>query len=64
EDVPIGDEYKFDVNARNIRKIVEKIKHVLKNYDSEIQKFDSYRHFILNEEARFENDIKRIFKTR
>ncbi len=64
EDVPIGNEYKFDVNTRNIKKIVEKIKHILKNYDSEIQKFESYRHFILNEETRFENDIKRIFKTR
>ena len=64
EDVPIDDEYKFDVKERNIRKIVKKIRYVLKNYDSEIKKFEAYRQYILNEEARFEEDIKRIFKAR
>lgn len=64
EDVPIDDEYKFDVKERNIRKIVEKIRYVLKNYDSEIKKFEAYRQYILNEETRFEEDIKRIFKAR
>ncbi|APT76061.1 hypothetical protein LN42_06455 [Marinitoga sp. 1137] len=61
EDVPIDDEYKFDVKSKNISNIINKIRYLLDNYDYEIKKFENYRNFILAEEKNFEQDIKRIF---
>jgi hypothetical protein len=61
EDVPIKDEFKFEPKKRNIPNIIDKIRHLLDNYEREIKKFEDYKEFILNEEEKFEEDIKRIF---
>lgn len=62
EDVLINPEYKFEDKQENIPEIVEKIRDLLNNYDSEIDKFSEYRARIMDEEKIFENDILKIFK--
>ena len=53
--------YKFNQCERDIPNIVEKIREVLGNYDSEIQNFSSYRERISEEKAQFENDVLKLF---
>lgn len=62
EDVPISEEFKFDFDERNINNILDKINDCIVNYDDNIKKFEEYRKFILSEESRFEQDIRKIFK--
>lgn len=61
-DIPIDDEFKFDVSIENIPSIVNKIKECLVNYEDIIQKFSSYRDFIKNEQNQFYSDLKAIFQ--
>ena len=62
EDVPIPNEFKFDAKVRNIPSIVEKIRNCFNNYETEIVKFENYREMIKNEQAKFIDDIKNIFR--
>jgi hypothetical protein len=62
EDVPIGDEFKFDAKNRNIPLIIDKIMRCLNNYEDESKKFEDYREIIKNEQIKFKNDIKTIFQ--
>jgi hypothetical protein len=62
EDVLINSEYKFDDKQENIPEIVQKIRGLLNNYDSEINNFSIYRDRIMKEEKIFEDDILKIFK--
>lgn len=61
EDVPIDDQYKFEVKEKNIPSIIEKVKYLLANYSTAVNDFETYRQIILNEEKKFEEDIKKIF---
>jgi hypothetical protein len=62
EDVPISEEFKFDIDECYINDILDKINDCMINYDDNIRKFEEYRKFILSEESRFEQDIRKIFK--
>lgn len=61
EDMPINDEYKFDVDKLNIPTIVSKIKYVLANYDICKHDFDFYRTRIKKEKEIFENEVEELF---
>lgn len=61
EDMPINDEYKFDINKSNISAIVSKINYVLANYDTCKYDFDFYRERIKKERDIFENEIDELF---
>ena len=61
EDMPINDEYKFDVDKSNISAIVSKINYVLANYDRCKHDFDFYRERIKKEREIFESEIDELF---
>ena len=61
EDVPIARKYKIDDRAKNIPDVISLIKDVLTNYQTHVLNFDSYRKKIINEEAEFIGDVKRVF---
>lgn len=61
EDVPIKNEYKFDINEANIDKIIKKIKYILENYESCNRDFDHYRDIVKNEKKEFYHEIDAIF---
>ena len=63
-DVPIPKKYKFDRCSKNIDLIIDAIKYCINEYNESNLEFDKYRKKILNEEANFENDIKKIFVVR
>ena len=60
-DVPIPEEYKFENPENQIEEIVEKIRFVLKNYESVYSDFDEYRKTVLNLEDNFIRSLKEIF---
>lgn len=62
EDVPIDNEFKFDVTIENIPSIINKIRECLDNYETEIHKFSNYRYFIKNEQNQFYKDLINIFQ--
>lgn len=62
EDVPINNEFKIEETNENIPIIVDKIKYILENYETENQKFEPYREFIKKNEIVFEEEINEIFK--
>jgi hypothetical protein len=59
EDIPIADEYKFEVIEKD--PIIEKIKDCIENYDKKIKDFEEYRTVIRNQKIEFENQIKSNF---
>ena len=61
EDVPIGDEFKFEDKKQNIKNIITKIEQCISNYDKEVSKFSDYKLFIKGEKTKFEKDVKNIF---
>lgn len=61
EDVPIEDEYKFEVKESNIPAIALEIMHVLQNYDACKHDFDFYRSRIRKEQGVFYNEIDNVF---
>lgn len=61
EDMPINDEYKFDVDKSNISAIVSKINYVLANYDTCKHDFNFYRERIKKEREIFESEIEGLF---
>ena len=62
EDVPIPDEFKIEAKIENIQSIVDKIRQCFENYEINSKKFESYREKIKNEEKRFIDDAKKIFR--
>ncbi len=62
EDMPIPDEFKFINNESEIENILEKIRIVMQDYESEHTKFTKYIDEIKGQETIFENEIKDIFK--
>jgi hypothetical protein len=61
EDIPIGNEFKFNNTDAEIDRIIEKIRIILKDYISEQKKFHDYVHCIKTQEAIFEKEIRDIF---
>ena len=61
EDVPLEDEYKFDVKDQNIPRIVKEINHVLENYGVCKHDFDFYRTRVKQEQSVFYQEIDNIF---
>ena len=57
QDVPIPDEYKFDVDDSNIPQIISKITTILDNYDKITCDFDNYRELIKKEHVLFSNQV-------
>ena len=61
EDIPILEEYKFEDLESNIDNILEKIRHIMVEYETKSNDFKDYRNRIMQEESVFENDVKKIF---
>ncbi len=60
-DIPVSDEYKILDSDENIQQIIYKIKEMIENYEIEVKAFEDYKNLIIQEEVKFENDIKIIF---
>lgn len=61
QDVPIKDEYKFEIKKNVYPQIVKKINYVLNNYEKCNCDFDYYRSVIKNEQSLFYKEIDDIF---
>lgn len=61
EDVPIGEEYKFEVEVRNIKQISQKIEDIMENYTSHNLQFEQYRSTILKEKNTFYRQVEDFF---
>lgn len=61
EDVPISEEYKFDIQSNCYRRIVAKIKDIFVNYEDRIGDFKFMREMIMKEQKEFFTDINNIF---
>jgi hypothetical protein len=61
EDIAIDAEYKFDEKTARIDDIALKIRSILSNYSTEIDKFDNYRSKILTEKNEFEEQVYTLF---
>lgn len=60
-DVPISDNYKFNQNSTDVKKIITCIHNILDKYNSEIKNFEFYRSCILKEKDEFNNDTLKVF---
>lgn len=60
-DVPISDEYKFDLDNFKPAVVKGKIIDCFDNYENNIMDFEIYRKAIIMEESIFTNEIKSIF---
>lgn len=61
EDIPIPDEFKFNDEERKIDAIIQKIENCINQYEMEINKFEEYRCYIMEEKKRFKEDVRTIF---
>jgi hypothetical protein len=61
EDVPIPDQYKFDLQTMEDHKILATIHSCLANHEQCIDDFDGYAEIVRHEEQRFEEEVKMIF---
>lgn len=61
-DVPIPEEYKFGDPENQIKKIADKIRYVLNNYENVYSDFDEYRKTVLNLEENFLKSLNDIFE--
>ena len=61
KDVPILEEFKFNLDNKEIPKIVKKFKECLTNFNEQSSKFSSYREIIKNEKKMFLEDLKKYF---
>ncbi len=62
-DIPISDEYKILDRDENIQQIINKIKEMIENYEIEVKAFEDYKNIIIQEEYKFEKDIRMIFES-
>lgn len=62
DDVNIPEEYKFDRDSKNLPAICEKIREVLKHYETCKADFDGYRQSIRHERHQFQEGIKALAK--
>lgn len=64
DDVPIDSKYKFTETVGFEYDVVKLINEIFANFEYHISKFSDYRKRIQNEEAKFEEDLMRIFKVK
>ena len=62
EDVSINEEYKFEDIDENLYDVLDKIKYIFNNYNTEIEKFKQYRKKIMHEYKIFQKEIDIIFE--
>lgn len=60
-DIPIPEQYKFDEEKVTVDEIIDSLRHIIKNYNSEISNFKDYRNIIRKEKNEFVSDIVSIF---
>lgn len=63
EDIPIADDYKISDSELNANLLQERISNIFKNYSTQVQNFESYRHIITEEKTRFDQQINAIFQS-
>ena len=56
-DVPIPDNYKFNIHKKSLNNVPILIKNVFDNYEKEITNFYNYREIIKNEKQEFDKII-------
>ncbi|WP_051685585.1 hypothetical protein [Clostridium sp. KNHs205] len=61
-DIPIPEDYKIYDREENIQQIIYKIKEMIEKYEIEVEAFKEYKNKIIQEENKFEEDIKIIFE--
>lgn len=61
EDVRINRYYKIDAKNSNIPLIIDRIKSVVEDFERHSKNFDFYRSCIVEEEALFNEEVRRIF---
>ena len=61
KDVPIAKEFKFLEKRENHVKIREKIDQIFESFPKELEKFKSYRKFLLSQEKKYEKQISKLF---
>lgn len=61
DDIPISENYKFDLQHLESSKILDTIRSCLSDYETRIHDFDGYADFVHHDEQRFEEEIKVIF---
>jgi hypothetical protein len=62
KDVPIAEEFKFIEKRENHAKIRDKIDQIFAFYTNELEKFKSYRNFLLSQEKIYDKQITKLFK--
>jgi len=62
EDVPIADEFKFEVSPRGLNAAAVKIRGVLEEYEKKVCNQEAYRQSIMGEREVFLADLRRIFR--
>lgn len=61
-DIPIPNEFKYGRNNKNIDVITNKIISMIRNYNTDIVKFDIYRDKVLKQNLLFDLTIKKLLK--
>lgn len=61
DDIPIPDDYKFDLQTMADHQILDTIRSCLSDYALRIHHFDAYAEIVRQDEHRFEEEIKAIF---
>ncbi len=61
DDVPINDEFKFEEKKKNLMKINKTIKKIFNDYNTQIDKFESYRKKLKNQKKTFKTQVNEIF---
>lgn len=61
EDVSIPDNYKFNDNVKYVKDIIDKIEFIIRNYNTAIHDFDTYRQRIMKEKEHFLKDCRKLF---
>lgn len=60
EDVPIPEEYKIEDVHGSYDRIAVLFQDICENYEVHMKRFESYRQFIAQEKAQFENDVQKM----
>lgn len=60
-DIPIKDSYKYNINNKELNKIIIAIEDCLNKYEEKIVDFQEYRTKILSEKTQFVDNVKEIF---